>query len=83
MAALHVIDAARIAHETCREYLADTYTPDTWGAMSEVDRNHTIADAQDIIDNPDLKLPVAGTDDTGRLFMSVLNALRPFVVDEP
>lgn len=76
MPALHIIDVARIFHETRRAYLntsTDQSITAAWGDLPEDRRGALIADVQRILDDQ----PVQSS--TGALGIAVVNALRPFV----
>ncbi len=80
MAILHVIDAARIAHETVRGYYAKqgathpTLTA-TWGDLPQDQRDKEVGMTQRIIDK-NFEAAIEGVDD---IRVAVVEAMRPFV----
>lgn len=72
---MHVIDVARVAHETSRRFFRDQKP---WAEITEQNRQYAISDAQAILDDDERDSDPS--DGQGqRLFSAVVNALRPFV----
>lgn len=91
MPALHVIDAARIFHETRRGFFLESSAPEitaTWGDLPEVVRARLTQNVQDFLDGntPEIVRLRGSTDAlpetksaADRLRIAVVNALRPFL----
>lgn len=78
MPALHIIDAARIAHEIRRSFFRESKDRDVtaaWGDLPEDRRRAAVDATQNIIDGGP---PDSGTDEN-RLRFATIEALRPFV----
>lgn len=79
MSTLHVIDAARIVHETRRTFFEGATAPEitaTWGDLPEDQRQKKIADVRKILDHDPSVEPFGQAE---HLRVAIVNALRPFL----
>jgi hypothetical protein len=80
MPALHIIDAARIAHDTCRSFFPTVRIATSRAAWSDLpvdQRQNAIETAQNIIDGGPRALLIDPA--ANHLRVAVVNALRPFL----
>jgi hypothetical protein len=80
MPALHIIDAARIAHDTCRSFFSDSkdrHVTAAWSDLPVDQRQNAIETAQNIIDGGPRALLIDPA--ANHLRVAVVNALRPFL----